>query len=165
MLQPLGSLPPEAAVLDQLEQTLQRVIAEQALADVPLGTFLSGGVDSSLITALLQAGSSRPVRSFTIAFPDEGSGEVGFNEAPYAAAVAAYLGTEHTEVALTAADARALIPQLPQLYSEPFADSSQLPTHLVCRKPAAVASPLPFRVMVAMSCLRVQPPSPRPPAE
>ena len=132
--QPLGSLPPAVAVLDQLEQTLQRVIAEQALADVPLGTFLSGGVDSSLITALLQAGSSRPVRSFTIAFPDEGSGEVGFNEAPYAAAVAAYLGTEHTEVALTAADARALIPQLPQLYSEPFADSSQLPTHLVCRE-------------------------------
>ena len=132
--QPLGAEPPEAVVLDQLEQTLQRVIAEQALADVPLGTFLSGGVDSSLITALLQSGSSRPVRSFTIAFPDEGGGEAGFNEAPYAAAVAAYLGTEHTEVALTAADARALIPQLPQLYSEPFADSSQLPTHLVCRE-------------------------------
>ena len=129
-----GTVPSEAAVLDQLEQTLQRVIAEQAQADVPLGTFLSGGVDSSLITALLQAGSNKPVRSFTIAFPDEGRGEVGFNEAPYAAAVAAHLGTEHTEVALTAADARVLIPQLPQLYSEPFADSSQLPTHLVCRE-------------------------------
>ena len=132
--QPLGATPPEADVLDQLEQTLQQVIAEQALADVPLGTFLSGGVDSSLITALMQAGSSRPVRSFTIAFPDEGSGEAGFNEAPYAASVAAHLGTHHTEVALTAADARALIPQLPLLYSEPFADSSQLPTHLVCRE-------------------------------
>ena len=132
--QPLGAVLPEAAILDQLEQTLQRAIADQALADVPLGTFLSGGVDSSLITALLQAGSNKPVRSFTIAFPDEGRGEAGFNEAPYAAAVAAHLGTEHTEVALTAADARALIPQLSQLYSEPFADSSQLPTHLVCRE-------------------------------
>ena len=132
--QPLGATPPEADVLDQLEQTLQQVIAEQALADVPLGTFLSGGVDSSLITALMQAGSSRPVRSFTIAFPDKGCGEAGFNEAPYAAAVAAHLGTHHTEVALTAEDARALIPQLPLLYSEPFADSSQLPTHLVCRE-------------------------------
>ena len=132
--QSLGAAPSEADVLDQLEQTLQRVIAEQALADVPLGTFLSGGVDSSLITALLQAGSNKPVRSFTIAFPDEGGGEAGFNEAPYAAAVAAHLGTDHTEVALTAVDARALIQQLPQLYSEPFADSSQLPTHLVCRE-------------------------------
>ena len=120
----------EARLLEQLERTLNQVIAEQALADVPLGAFLSGGIDSSLITALLQAGSSRPVRSFTIAFPDE----PGFNEAPHAAAVAAHLGTDHTEVALTATDAQALIPRLPQLYSEPFADSSQLPTHLVCRE-------------------------------
>jgi asparagine synthase (glutamine-hydrolysing) len=104
------------------------------LADVPLGAFLSGGIDSSLITALLQAQSSRPVRSFTIAFPDAGGGESGFNEAPYARAVADHLGTDHSEVALTAADARGLIPQLPRLYSEPFADSSQLPTHLVCRE-------------------------------
>ena len=116
----------ETDVLDRLERTLQQVIAEQALADVPLGTFLSGGVDSSLITALLQSGNSRPVRSFTIAFPDEGGGEAGFNEAPYAAVVVAHLGTDHTDIALTAADARALIPHLPQLYSEPFADSSQL---------------------------------------
>ncbi len=98
--QPLLAANSEEDVLDQLERSLQQVIAEQALADVPLGTFLSSGVDSSLITALLQAKSNRPVRSFTIAFPD----------------------------------ARALIPQLPQLYSEPFADSSQLPTHLVCRE-------------------------------
>ncbi len=124
----------EHELLDQLAATLHEVIAEQALADVPLGAFLSGGIDSSLITALLQASSNRPVRSFTISFPDEGSGEAGFNEAPYAAAVAAHLGTDHTEVALTAADARALVPQLPLLFSEPFADSSQLPTHLVCRE-------------------------------
>lgn len=124
----------EAAALSALETALQQAVAEQAIADVPLGVFLSGGIDSSLLTALLQAQSSRPVRSFTIAFPDGGGGEAGFNEAPHARAVAAHLGSEHTEVALTAADARALIPALPRLYSEPFADSSQLPTHLVCRE-------------------------------
>jgi asparagine synthase (glutamine-hydrolysing) len=128
--QPASVTSSEASLLDQLERTLQQVIAEQVLADVPLGSFLSGGIDSSLITALLQAGSSRPVRSFTIAFPDE----PGFNEAPHAAAVAAHLGTDHTEVALTAADALELVTRLPQLYSEPFADSSQLATHLVCRE-------------------------------
>jgi asparagine synthase (glutamine-hydrolysing) len=120
---------PQAA-LSALDHTLQEVIREQALADVPLGTFLSGGIDSSLIAALLQAQSMRPVRSFTIAFPDS----AGFNEAPFAAAVAAHLGTDHTEVPLTGQDALAQIPQLPHLYSEPFADSSQLPTHLVCRE-------------------------------
>lgn len=124
----------EEEALDALEDALQQAVADQAIADVPLGAFLSGGIDSSLITALLQAQSGRPVRSFTIAFPDAGGGESGFNEAPYAKAVAAYLGIDHTEVALTAADARALIPALPQIYSEPFADSSQLPTHLVCRE-------------------------------
>ncbi|MCX5943943.1 MAG: asparagine synthase (glutamine-hydrolyzing) [Cyanobacteria bacterium] len=112
-----------------LEQALARSVAEQAIADVPLGTFLSGGIDSSLITALLQAQSTRAVRSFTIGFE-----EAGFNEAPYARAVASHLGTDHHETLLTCADARSLIPQLPQLYSEPFADSSQLPTHLVCRE-------------------------------
>lgn len=124
----------EREALDALEDALQQAVAEQATADVPLGAFLSGGVDSSLITALLQAQSSRPVHSFTIAFPDAGGGESGFNEAPYARAVADHLGTEHTEVALTANDARSLIPALSRLYSEPFADSSQVPTHLVCRE-------------------------------
>ena len=116
--------------LDSLHNTLLEVIQEQALSDVPLGSFLSGGIDSSLITALLQAQTTQPVRSFTIAFPDM----PGFNEAPSAAAVAAHLGTDHTEVPLTSQDAYELIPQLPNLYSEPFADSSQLPTHLVCRE-------------------------------
>ena len=123
-----------SAALHALELTLQDAVGQQAIADVPLGVFLSGGIDSSLITALLQRSSNRPVRSFTIAFPDAGGGEAGFNEAPYAAAVARHLGTDHTEVALSAAEAQALIPLLPQLYSEPFADSSQLPTHLVCRE-------------------------------
>jgi asparagine synthase (glutamine-hydrolysing) len=128
------SLAGETACLEALQVALEQSVAEQAIADVPLGAFLSGGIDSSLITALLQARSSRPVRSFTIAFPDSGDGVAGFNEAPYAAAVAAHLGTDHTEVALTAADARALIPYLMRIYSEPFADSSQLPTYLVCRE-------------------------------
>lgn len=118
----------EPEALAALESSLSQAVAEQAIADVPLGAFLSGGIDSSLITALLQAQSSRPVRTFTIGFA-----EAGFNEAPYARAVAQHLGTEHSEILLTSADAQALIPQLPQLYCEPFADSSQLPTHLVCR--------------------------------
>jgi len=118
----------DAEALHVLEQSLSQAVAEQAIADVPLGAFLSGGIDSSLIAALLQRQSSQPLRTFTIGFE-----EAGFNEAPHARAVAKHLGTQHTETLLTSADARALIPQLPQLYCEPFADSSQLPTHLVCR--------------------------------
>ena len=118
-----------AAGLKALEAALGTVVQQQSLADVPLGSFLSGGIDSSLITALLQTQSSRPVRTITIGFE-----EAGFNEAPYARAVAAHLGTNHTETIVTAADAQALIPQLPKLYSEPFADASQLPTHLVCQE-------------------------------
>ena len=118
-----------ATGLEALEAALNTAVQQQSLADVPLGSFLSGGIDSSLITALLQAQISRPVRTFTIGFE-----EVGFNEAPHARAVAAHLGTDHSEAIFTAADAQALVPQLPRLYSEPFADASQLPTHLVCRE-------------------------------
>jgi len=124
----------ESEILDQLEQVLQHVVGELAVADVPLGTFLSGGVDSSLITALLQSVRSEPVRSFTIAFPDHGNGETAFNEAPFAASIASHLGTHHTEIPLTAKDALDLIPTLPYSYTEPFADSSQLPTQLLCRE-------------------------------
>ncbi len=119
----------EGDALQALELTLGEAVRLQSRADVPFGAFLSGGIDSSLITALLQAHSSLPVRSFTIGFE-----EAGFDEAPFARAVAAHLGTDHREVVLTAADARSLVPALPRLYSEPFADSSQLPTHLVCRE-------------------------------
>ena len=118
-----------SAGLDALESALCLSVHQQSLADVPLGSFLSGGVDSSLITALLQSQSNSPVSTFTIGFEEN-----GFNEAPYASAVASHLGTDHIEIILTAADAQSLIPQLPLLYSEPFADSSQLPTHLVCRE-------------------------------
>jgi asparagine synthase (glutamine-hydrolysing) len=111
-----------------LEEQLRRAVRLQSLADVPLGAFLSGGVDSSLITALMQEQSSRRVKTFTVGFE-----EADFDESPHARAVARYLGTDHTELFVTAAEARAVIPLLPAMYDEPFADSSQVPMHLVCR--------------------------------
>ena len=114
--------------VDALELHLGKAVRGQMMADVPLGALLSGGIDSSLITALMQAGSTRPVRTFTIGFDEK-----EYDEAVHARAVAAHLGTEHTEMRLSANDALALIPQLPEMYDEPFADSSQLPTHLVMK--------------------------------
>ncbi len=118
----------EAEALAEVEAAMSGAVARQMIADVPLGAFLSGGIDSSLIVALMQAQSGQPVRSFTIGFEN-----AAFNEAPYAAAVARHLGTHHTELTVTEAETREVIPQLPQMYDEPFADSSQIPTHLVCR--------------------------------
>lgn len=118
---------PEEA-LATLERQLSESVGLQALADVPLGAFLSGGVDSSLIAALLQRQSSRPVMTFTIGFE-----EASYDESPHARAVARHLGTDHHELFVTAAEAMAVIPTLPAMYDEPFADSSQIPTHLVCR--------------------------------
>lgn len=111
-----------------LETTLARSVKRQMLADVPLGAFLSGGIDSSAIVALMQAQSSQPIRTFTVGFDD-----AAFDESIHAAAVARHLGTDHSVVRVTAQDARAIIPDLPVMYDEPFADSSQIPTHLVCR--------------------------------
>jgi asparagine synthase (glutamine-hydrolysing) len=116
----------EEQAVDELARLLGRAVAGQQLADVPLGALLSGGIDSSLVTAVMQAQSSRPVRTFTIGFEEK-----DYDEAVHARAVAAHLGTDHTELRLSADDALALIPKMPAMYDEPFADSSQLPTHLV----------------------------------
>ncbi|MEI6639335.1 MAG: asparagine synthase (glutamine-hydrolyzing) [Chlorobium sp.] len=118
----------DAEAVSLLDGALRAAIALQAVADVPLGAFLSGGVDSSTIVALMQTQSERPVQTFTVGFD-----EAGFDEAPHALAVAKHLGTEHHEIRVTANDARSVIPLLPQLYDEPFADSSQIPTYLVCQ--------------------------------
>ncbi|HAZ61070.1 MAG TPA: asparagine synthase (glutamine-hydrolyzing) [Gammaproteobacteria bacterium] len=126
-----GSVDPflgdETEATDELEKLLVQSITGQQLADVPLGALLSGGIDSSTVVALMQAHSSRPVRTFTIGFQ-----ESGYDEAAQAKMVAQHLGTEHTEWYVTSEDALALVSTLPDLYDEPFGDSSQIPTHLVC---------------------------------
>ena len=110
----------ENEAVDALERVLSEAIGLQLVADVPVGAFLSGGIDSSTIVALMQAQSSRRIRTFTVGFD-----EAGFDEAPHARDVARYLGTDHCEIRVNPAEARAVIPKLPFMYDEPLADSSQ----------------------------------------
>lgn len=118
----------DADAIDELERLLGKAVAGQQVADVPLGALLSGGIDSSLITALMQSRANRPVHTFTIGFEEK-----DYNEAAHARAIAEYLGTDHTELRLSADEALALVPKLPAVYDEPFADSSQIPTYLVMK--------------------------------
>ncbi len=118
----------DACCIREMHAVLEEVVASQMISDVPLGSFLSGGVDSSLVTALMTAVSDRPVKTFTIGFE-----EAGYDESAHAERVAEYLGTEHTTYRLTEADALDVIPRLARIYGEPFADSSQIPTVLLCQ--------------------------------
>ena len=118
----------EGDAVATLGEVLGKAVRRQMISDVPLGAFLSGGVDSSAIVALMQTQSAQPVQTFTIGFDD-----TAYDESPHAAAVARHLGTEHKRLHVTDTDARRVIPLLPDLYDEPFADSSQIPMYLVCR--------------------------------
>jgi asparagine synthase (glutamine-hydrolysing) len=116
----------DGAAQEEVESLLADAVRRRMVADVPLGMFLSGGIDSSTIAALMQANSARPIRTFSIGFRER-----GYDEAADAKRVAAHLGTEHTELYVTPAEARAVIPKLPQIYDEPFADPSEIPTYLL----------------------------------
>jgi asparagine synthase (glutamine-hydrolysing) len=116
----------ERAYADELDRLLTRAVSDQLVSDVPVGALLSGGIDSSLVAALMQKSSNRAIRTFSIGFSDK-----QFNEAPWAARIAAHLGTHHTEMYVEPGRVLNVVPHLPDIYDEPFADSSALPTYLV----------------------------------
>lgn len=123
---PIGTNASEAIL--EVENVLKEAVTSQMISDVPLGAFLSGGIDSSLVTALMQSQSNTPVKTFTIGFHEE-----GYNEAEFAKTVARHLKTDHTELYVTNKEALEVVPLLPSLYDEPFSDSSQIPTFLVSK--------------------------------
>ena len=118
----------EEHIVDELEHVLSQSVADCMVSDVPIGALLSGGVDSTLIALLMQKMSHRPIRTFTIGFPQS-----EFDEAPAAGMLASILGTQHTELYIDSKMALDVIPNLPEIYDEPFADSSAIPTSIVCR--------------------------------
>ncbi|MEQ8387545.1 MAG: asparagine synthase (glutamine-hydrolyzing) [Alphaproteobacteria bacterium] len=118
----------EAAAIERVHNLIREAVSARMVADVPLGALLSGGLDSSAVTAVMQAASDRPVRSFSIGF-----GERDFDESDRARAIAAHLGTDHTEVRIEGQEALDLVPRLPEIWDEPFGDSSQIPSFLVSR--------------------------------
>lgn len=125
-VEPFGGT--SAQAVNSLDLLLKTVVQQEMMADVPLGAFLSGGVDSSTIVAIMQSCSARPIKTFTIGFS-----EADYDEAGFAKSISRHLGTEHTELYVTPSQAIDAIPIMPTLYSEPFSDSSQIPTFLVAR--------------------------------
>jgi asparagine synthase (glutamine-hydrolysing) len=132
---PLDASDDEA--VSDLQERLLEAVKLRMEADVPLGALLSGGIDSSTVVGLMQSAATRPVKTYSVAFETS-----AYNEAPHAARVAAHLGTDHTELLVTGADALSVVPQLPDMFDEPHADVSQIPAYLVCalaRKEVTVA--------------------------
>jgi asparagine synthase (glutamine-hydrolysing) len=121
--------------VNELDARLRHIVSSRMVSDVPLGAFLSGGIDSSTVVSLMQSQSARPVRTFTIGFA-----EGGFDESAHASAIAAHLGTDHEPLTVTAQDALAVVPKLAYIYDEPFADSSQIPTYLVAKMARAAVT-------------------------
>ncbi|HVM80669.1 MAG TPA: asparagine synthase (glutamine-hydrolyzing) [Stellaceae bacterium] len=114
---------------EELDRRIRAVTAERMISDVPLGAFLSGGIDSSTVVAAMMASGNRPVKTYTVGFPG-----TRFDEAPHAEAIAKHLGSDHTTFTLSEADLRSVVPDLGRIYDEPFADPSQIPTALLCRE-------------------------------
>ncbi len=119
---------PEGQIIDEFESKLQHAVNQRMISDVPFGAFLSGGIDSSSVVALMQKNASAPTKTFSIGFD-----QVGYNEAEHAKAIAKHLATDHQEFYVSAQDAMDVIPSLPDIYDEPFADSSQIPTYLISK--------------------------------